>query len=595
MKRILLAGVVVLMNLTGAARSISEETFTLDGLKYAEFGRVVAGVASKDVTKVVVPSVVKYGGGEAEVVEISEAAFRDCPKLESITIGGSVTDFSAEVWGGEASYPFSGTPSLKEIIIEEGEEGIRLPYPFVDEDWNLESLVINRQFFSNKIVNEGDGKYHWEDNPVFEGIKVEKVELHFTMDALPDKVFRKSAINTLVVGSGISSLGANTFQEMQEPIKQLIAEASESPLQLYREVVTSVTGSGGIGSFLTNYYPSFDASAYEGMQEVNMGRLFKLLNETKLYKTVSSLTIGGDIKEIGEQEFANSESLESVVIGEGIETIGYGAFAQCHALREVYLPTTLKVVSDQLFAECESLTVIEIPSGVTKIGSAAFAGSGLTSLTIPESVEEIDVMAFADCPLTSVRVFRETPLVGDEYSMTWFSCYDTAKLIVPKTAIEAYKETSPWSLFKNIVSEPWIKCTPAELVFTVGEKKTLEFEVMDPDDSFGWTIFCESLDPEIFTINPDTFELTALKEGIAELTVAAMGSWNVIKATFTVRVTADAAVDVIAVDPDEVVTVYNMKGVKVGNFKYSDLNLNLSTGIYIVRTSDGRSEKFILR
>lgn len=53
------------------------------------------------------------------------------------------------------------------------------------------------------------------------------------------------------------------------------------------------------------------------------------------------------------------------------------------------LSSSVTSVTENAFLACTSLTSVTIPTSVTRIGPAAFAGSGLTSVTIPSSVEYI--------------------------------------------------------------------------------------------------------------------------------------------------------------------------------------------------------------
>ena len=600
---------------SGLAKQISEENFSCDGIRYTDFGHTVAGLESNETTNVVIPSTVKYGEGEATVERIMIDAFQDCPKLESLTIAGSIREFYSSDFGQTPEHPFSGTPALKELIFDSGEGDINLPYPFVEDSWNLDRLIINRPFESIFLVNN-----RWENYPVFEGIRVNTVELFpdyvpSGMESLPDNVFQKSDIKTLVVGPALASLGVNTFIDMQQSISNILIKESEYPLRLYRTV-----SEGGYGSGIFVNYPSFDETAISNLNYVDMGRQLDILPQTEFFSSVRELNIGSGIKEIESYAFyyQKAEHLEVVRISEGIENIGYGAFEGCSELKEVYLPSSIEEIAPILFRGCSSLTKVLIPFGITKIGEGAFGGCeslkeiefpssikaiepgsfsacSLTSLEIPESVETIGENAFSWCPLEYIRVFREEPLKENEVSPQAFDCYQTAQLIVPRVSINTYIETIPWSFFERITSEPWIKCMPSDLLLTEGETKTLSFEVMDVDNPTQWDIYCESENTEIVTVDPITMEITGIKEGTTLLKVTAtFNETAAITGTFTVTVKADSGVDSILIDPDEIVTVYNMNGMKVGTCRYSDLEQSISSGLYIIHTSNGITKKVIL-
>lgn len=133
--------------------------------------------------------------------------------------------------------------------------------------------------------------------------------------------------------------------------------------------------------------------------------------------------------------------------------------------------SNLTVFSDYAFSVCHSLTSITIPDSVTSIGMSVFeACIGLTSITIPNSVTSIGGYAFLDCTgLTSVTIGNGVTSIGD---MAFFSCNklkiirmsatnpptldsrafeDTSieKIIVPKSAINAYKAATGWSTYAD--------------------------------------------------------------------------------------------------------------------------------------------------
>ena len=101
---------------------------------------------------------------------------------------------------------------------------------------------------------------------------------------------------------------------------------------------------------------------------------------------------------IGRLAFSNCPSLTSVTIGNSVTEIGVGAFGGCISLTSVTIPNSVTTIRWAAFVACSSLTSVTIPNSVKTIGKSAFSScSSLTSITIPNSVTKIGVGAFSSC------------------------------------------------------------------------------------------------------------------------------------------------------------------------------------------------------
>ena len=143
---------------------------------------------------------------------------------------------------------------------------------------------------------------------------------------------------------------------------------------------------------------------------------------------------------------------QSTIIPNSVTSIGRGAFHGCSGLTSITIPESVTSIGSSAFYGCSGLTSITIPESVTSIGYYAFENcSGLTSVDIPNSVTSIGYYAFRDCSgLTDVYCYAEKVPSTSSYAF-----YDvplsSATLHVPASALDAYKRTSPWSGFGNIV------------------------------------------------------------------------------------------------------------------------------------------------
>lgn len=145
-------------------------------------------------------------------------------------------------------------------------------------------------------------------------------------------------------------------------------------------------------------------------------------------------------------------SMTSITIGDCVTEIGAEAFRNYYNLVSVELPNSLTKINGRAFMTCRSLTSIDIPSGVTSIGDLAFyTCSGLTSITVHAS---------------------EPPVLG---SMP-FHDTNNAPIFVPCESVDSYKSAENWSDYASRIQAIPNSCPPplAKLVaYTSGETFTI--------------------------------------------------------------------------------------------------------------------------
>ncbi len=164
---------------------------------------------------------------------------------------------------------------------------------------------------------------------------------------------------------------------------------------------------------------------------------------------LTSIKIPSSVKSIGSSAFSDCTSLKNVVIPEGVETIGRDAFEGCTGLTSVKIPSSVESIEYSTFFRCTSLSDVVISEGVETIGGNAFKGcTGLTSINIPSSIKLIDYSAFSDCTnLNTVYVRNTTP--PSLYRDTFSNTASTLSIYVPRASVDAYKNASGWSNYKD--------------------------------------------------------------------------------------------------------------------------------------------------
>lgn len=200
-----------------------------------------------------------------------------------------------------------------------------------------------------------------------------------------------------------------------------------------------------------------------------------VIPETVTYKGIQYKVTSIDDKAFYTQY--GSDYVTSITIPNSVTSIGESAFDGCMGLKSVNIPNSVTSISKNTFSRCRELTSIDIPNSVTEIGYGAFEGCySLTSVNIPNSVISIDEDAFRECvSLTSVTIgsgvtsiyskaFSNCPNLTDVYCLaenvpnTYTDTFEGSSieqstLHVPVQSIDAYKATSPWNKFKNIVGD----------------------------------------------------------------------------------------------------------------------------------------------
>ena len=200
------------------------------------------------------------------------------------------------------------------------------------------------------------------------------------------------------------------------------------------------------------------------------------------------VTYRGDYYNSYDDEYSGEVIIPSTVRYNGttysVTSIGYAAFYFCSCLSSVTIPNSVTSIGDYAFDGCYRLTSVTIPNSVTSIGRYAFDGcSRLTSITIPNSVTSIGDLAFASCTsLTSVTIGNSVTSIGNLAfyncsSLTSIICLGTTppnasnlgaktyacKLIVPRSAYNAYVRHAYWGEFSIIVPSSEIESSAPEI------------------------------------------------------------------------------------------------------------------------------------
>lgn len=193
----------------------------------------------------------------------------------------------------------------------------------------------------------------------------------------------------------------------------------------------------------------------------------------------TSIRIPGTIKKIGFDACFGWEELEELVYEEGVEHI-YGSIIQKFKnLHTIVLPSSLRIIDDYSFLATPSLKRINIPTSVEKIGSNAFACSGLEKIDL-NHIQNVSLgyKAFCDCDsLTEVVLPNNLTKIPDS---GFSNCDKLNEVQIPEsvTYIGSFAfESTPLSKIilpcglKEIGTGAFAETTLKELVIPYGTEK----------------------------------------------------------------------------------------------------------------------------
>ena len=139
---------------------------------------------------------------------------------------------------------------------------------------------------------------------------------------------------------------------------------------------------------------------------------------------LTSLKIPDNIKQIGNNAFANNSNLEKVILPTNLERIGERAFLECYKLKSCVIPPNIEYIGAAAFAECYGIELIDLPQSLHYLGQFAFAGcKKLKKFSIyPETT--LGSMIFDNCDL-----LKEINWLGTEEQLYKLHANSNGKLI----------------------------------------------------------------------------------------------------------------------------------------------------------------------
>ena len=183
--------------------------------------------------------------------------------------------------------------------------------------------------------------------------------------------------------------------------------------------------------------------------------------ETQAFNScdLTDIELPNNLQYVGYSAFGGSK-LTSVVVPASVTEMGIGAFS-VNSLTSLVVDEANSVFDsrDNCNAIIETATntlvcgsnVTIIPNSVTAIGRHAFSELwNLKTITLPSSITRIDDHAFWYSNLDTIISLIEKPFeISDKVFHE--DLYKRCELYVPAVTVDAYRSTSGWNLFQNIL------------------------------------------------------------------------------------------------------------------------------------------------
>lgn len=233
----------------------------------------------------------------------------------------------------------------------------------------------------------------------FSGNKIGTIDLtKTTLTEIKNQVFRNVSPTSIKLPSTVTKLGGSWagLSECTKLEAPGVVEVGASGLARLKDT-----------TFDFSKIKSFGASALVGISVENLTLSADVLGNS-LFGSVTIDNGSGAVKSC-----SGTETLKSITLTGNVKKIGNQAFAGCTGLTSVTLPASCTDIGDFAFYNCAALTGFDF-ANIEKIGTRAFAMSGLTAAAFGENLSQIDPYAFNGAHLTGELVVgQKLSTIGD--------------------------------------------------------------------------------------------------------------------------------------------------------------------------------------
>lgn len=321
---------------------------------------------------------------------IGDSAFQNCTKLMTVTIGENVTTIGDSAFESDTSLTtLTNNSDLITVIDYEAFKGCTKLKAF---RFPVALTEVSGSAFENCTALEAAD---------FSSVMSQEIAIRYA--------FKNSGIKSVTFGTTPVALSDGAF----ENCKNLTSVIIPADVTYYK----AKTGEPGASAFkgCTNLATVDYRSALAIPKNMFNG-----------CTALTSVTINGNVTEIGAGAFQNCEKLQSIALPAGVTEIADNTFSGCSELTTVNFENILTIGAGA-FQNCAALTSVEFPAGLESIGANAFNGCNRLASVTFNSEPAIGATAFVGCAdslaITTVDGGAMTYENGALYSGTTLVAY----------------------------------------------------------------------------------------------------------------------------------------------------------------------------
>lgn len=292
----------------------------------------------------------------AGVTEIGARAFYKCTKLTSITIPSYIEEIGKEAFYncyGLTAIRFEGESRDADLVIREAAF-------YKCTSTSLKELILPANL---TVIEQNAFGYCTYLKTVT--INCDRKDMNYAASAFNRMDTGVASVTTLIIGANVKAFDVNA---VFGGTGSSLATVTVSPNNEFFSSVSGVLYNKDITEIL--FYPSAktDSSFHLPDTVVRIGG-----SVFAGKKSLTTMTIGKNVKEIADKAFSGCTSLENIIF-EGGRTedlvIGNNAFEKCTALTSVAFPEKMVSLGTGAFAGCTALTEVQLPATMTTFGGA---------------------------------------------------------------------------------------------------------------------------------------------------------------------------------------------------------------------------------